>query len=80
MDKELSGWLHSKSCSQWLDVQVEISGKQFFSAVSIRYCYKVLFKISVGDMDSGIECILSLQMAHRWVVQLTYWREDISPR
>lgn len=25
MGKELSGWLHSKSCAQQLDVQVEIS-------------------------------------------------------
>lgn len=25
MDKELAGLSHSKSCSQWLDVQVEIS-------------------------------------------------------
>jgi len=31
--KELAGWLHSKSCSQWLDVQVEASGKWRSSGV-----------------------------------------------
>jgi len=25
LDKELAGWSHSKSCSQWLDIQVETS-------------------------------------------------------
>ncbi|GAB0189940.1 hypothetical protein GRJ2_001459300 [Grus japonensis] len=43
------GWSHSKRCSQWLDVQVEISDKQCSSGVSNF----------VGDMVSGIECTLS---------------------
>ncbi|GAB0175533.1 cAMP-dependent protein kinase inhibitor alpha [Grus japonensis] len=49
VDKELTGWLHSKSCSQWLDVQVETSDE-------LR---STLFNIFVGDTDSGIECTLS---------------------
>ena len=26
-DKELAGWLHLKSCGQWLNVQVETSNE-----------------------------------------------------
>ena len=27
MDKELAGWPHSKSCCQWLNLQMEISSQ-----------------------------------------------------
>ena len=54
MDKELARRLHSKSCGQRLDVQVEISG------VPQRLVEgPALFNIFVGNMGSGIECTLS---------------------
>jgi len=33
VDKELAGWSHSRSCSQWLDDQVEASDKWCFTGV-----------------------------------------------
>ena len=54
-DKELAGQSHSKSCSQWLDVQVESAGEWRSSGSVLR---PVLFKIFVGDMERGIECTL----------------------
>ncbi|GAB0209559.1 mitochondrial enolase superfamily member 1 [Grus japonensis] len=36
VDKELAGWSHSKSCDQWLNVQVEISDERHSSGVDIR--------------------------------------------
>ena len=54
-DKELAGQSHSKSCSQWLDVQVESAGEWRSSGSVLR---PVLFKIFVGDMQRGIECTL----------------------
>jgi len=33
LDKELAQWTHSKSYSQWLDVQVETSDERCASAV-----------------------------------------------
>jgi len=56
VEKELAGWSQSKSCGQWVDVQVEISDKQHSSGVSMG---PVPFHIFVGDMDSGIECTIS---------------------
>ena len=35
VDEELAGWLHSKSCSQRLDVQVETSDEWCSSGVGI---------------------------------------------
>ena len=35
VDKELAGWSHSKSCGQWLDIQVETSDEWCSSAVGI---------------------------------------------
>ena len=54
LDKELARCTHSKSCSQWLDVQVETSDEWCASGVGTG-----LFSIFVGDMDSGTECTLS---------------------
>jgi len=34
-DKEWAGWSHSKSCGQWLNVQVEISDEWHSSGVGI---------------------------------------------
>ena len=53
MDNELAGWSLSKSCSQWLDVQVKTSDNWRSSREP------ALFNIFVGDTDSGIECTLS---------------------
>ncbi|PKU47867.1 rna-directed dna polymerase from mobile element jockey- hypothetical protein [Limosa lapponica baueri] len=50
VDKELAGWLPSKSCSQWLNVQKENRDKQHSSGVGIG--------IFVSDMDSETECTL----------------------
>ena len=52
--KELAEWWHSKSCSQCLDVQVETYDKWCSSGVNIGT--SIIF---VGNIDSGIECILS---------------------
>lgn len=54
--KELAGWLCSKSCTQWRNVQVEISYEWYSSGVSIGLA---LFNIFVGDLDSEIECAVS---------------------
>ncbi|PKU39987.1 rna-directed dna polymerase from mobile element jockey-like [Limosa lapponica baueri] len=56
VDKELSGWLHSKNCNQQLNVQVAASDKWSSPGVSIGIG---LFSIFVGDMDSWIKCTLS---------------------
>jgi len=34
VDKELAGWLHSKNCGPWLDVQVDTSEEWCSSGVS----------------------------------------------
>ena len=54
LDKDPARWTHSKSCSQWLDVQVETSDKcasRVGTGVGV-------FNIFAGDMDSGTECTL----------------------
>jgi len=35
VDKELAGWSHSKSCGQWLDVQVKTSDEWLSSEFGI---------------------------------------------
>lgn len=54
-DKELVGRSLSKSCGQWLDVQVKASAKCVSGAVLVL----MLFNIFVSDMDSWIKCSLS---------------------
>lgn len=51
MDKELAGWSHPKSCSQWLDVQVESSYEWGPSRGRAR--------TFISDTDSGTEGTLS---------------------
>ena len=53
LEKELARWTHSKSCSQWLTVQVETSDEWCASRIGTGA------GIFVGDMDSGTECTLS---------------------
>ena len=53
MVKELAGWLHSKSCSQQLHVQV-MSGVPQGSVLGLS-----VYNIFVSDMDSEMECTLS---------------------
>jgi len=60
VDKEMAGRSHSKSCSQWLNVQVETNDEWHSSGVGIGL---VLLNIFVGDMDSVIECTLG-KLAH----------------
>lgn len=52
-DKELAGWLHSKSCSQYLGVQVAATDEWCLqgSPLGLAQC-----NILVGDMDRGVEC------------------------
>ncbi|GAB0210385.1 hypothetical protein GRJ2_003504300 [Grus japonensis] len=57
VDKELAGWSRSKSCGQWLNVQVEISDEWCSSGVSTGT--RALVSIFVGNTDSGIACALS---------------------
>ena len=56
VDKELAGWSHSKSCGQWLHVQVQSSDEWRPQGSGLG---PALFNIFVGNMDSGIECTLS---------------------
>ncbi|PKU30168.1 rna-directed dna polymerase from mobile element jockey-like [Limosa lapponica baueri] len=56
VDKELAGWLHSKSCSQRFNVQVVSSDKWGSSGISTRTS---AFNIFDGNIDVGIECTLS---------------------
>jgi len=54
MDKELAGWPHPKSNSQWLNVQTVMSDVPQGSVVG-----PVQFSIFIKNIDSGIQCILS---------------------
>ncbi|GAB0205336.1 mitochondrial enolase superfamily member 1 [Grus japonensis] len=56
VDKELAGWLHSKSCGQQLSVQVENGDKWRSSGVGTGTgTVQHLF----GNVDNGIGCTLS---------------------
>ncbi|KAF4792233.1 hypothetical protein TURU_123222 [Turdus rufiventris] len=56
LDKELTGWSHSK-CGQQLNVQVETSDKWCPQGSVLG---SALFNICVSDMVNGIECTLSM--------------------
>lgn len=49
--KELAVWIHSKSCSQWCDVQVETSDEWCPSGLSLG---TVLFGVFFNNIDSKI--------------------------
>ncbi|PKU42806.1 hypothetical protein llap_6885 [Limosa lapponica baueri] len=70
-DKELA-----RSCSQCLNVQVAPSDERRSSGVGIAL---VLFNIFVGDMDSGIECTLSM-MTPSCMLRSTCWRKGMPSR
>jgi len=55
MEKDLAGWSQSKSCGQWLHVQVEASDEQCTSGVGIG-----TNAVFVSDLDIGVECTLSM--------------------
>lgn len=75
LDKELTGWLHSKTYGKWLDVQREISeGWVEFCRVWL-VLGPVLFSVFVRVMDSGIKC--TLNKLPTCVVQLTGWSEGV---
>jgi len=56
MGKELVGWSCPKSCSQWLNVQVETSNECCPSRVQLG---PALFNIFTNDRDSKSECTFS---------------------
>lgn len=56
VDKELAGWLHSKSCDLWLNAQVERSDEGVPQGPVLGL---ELFNIFFSVRDNGIECILS---------------------
>jgi len=55
VDEELAGWLCSKTCRQWLDVQAETSDEKCLSGVNSGTSVSIF----VSNMDGGIEYILS---------------------
>jgi len=56
LDKELAGWLHSKSCNQQPDIRVETSDEWRPSGVGTGMGAVNIFG---SVMDSGTECTLS---------------------
>ena len=71
VDKELAGWPHPKSCSQWLIIQVETSNE---------WCQGYVFRCD-GLISSLVTWTVgltvpsgSLKMTPSWVVQLILYR------
>lgn len=68
VDQELAGWLHTKSCGQWLDIHMKRSNKCCFSGVSAgtgsvqhlcrkthKFCYTDFTTIAIKLLKSKQE-------------------------
>lgn len=77
VDKELVGWSHSRSCGQWLDVQVKASDKCFSGSVLVLMLFNTL---SVTWTVGSTPPSASLSVTPNCVVWLAHWREGMPSR
>ena len=80
MGKKLAGWLHTKSCNQCLNVQIEFSSKWCpLRGLHWEWC---LFSVFINYINSGIVCILSKFAGDTKLsgVSSTRWREGMPSR